>query len=168
MATNARICLIGPECTGKTELAEAISARLGVPWVPEFAREYAVKTLRALTAEDVEPIASGQMALEDAASSPVILDTDLLSTVAYARYYYGTCPAWIEEAARARRADLYLLCDTDVPWRADAARSAGGEEREEQFDCFLRTLDEFGARWIIVSGEGEARMKAALAALGQA
>mgnify|MGYP000592549471 CR=1 FL=1 len=28
----------------------------------------------------------------------LVLDTDLVSTVVYARHYYGHCPAWIEEA----------------------------------------------------------------------
>ena len=163
VAASARICLIGPESTGKTELAEALARSLGLPWVPEYAREYAEAHPRELTAADVEPIARGQLALEDAVPPPAVLDTDLISTVVYARYYYGECPAWIERAARDRRADLYLLCDTDIPWRADRARSGGSaDEREEQFDAFRRALDEFEVRWTIVSGEWEERLAAAV------
>lgn len=162
MAKDTRICLIGPESTGKTELAAELSRRLGLPWVPEFAREYAENHPRVLTAEDVEPIARGQILGEDAVPPPVILDTDLLSTVVYARYYYGSCPAWIEAEARRRRADLYLLCDTDVPWAADLIRTSGlDDEREEQFDAFRRALDEFEVRWVIVSGAREERVGAA-------
>ena len=60
------VCLIGPECTGKTTLAERLSVLFDAPWVPEFAREYALLVARPLTFDDVEPIARGQMALEDA------------------------------------------------------------------------------------------------------
>jgi len=129
--------------------------------VPEHARAYAEARGNVLTANDVEPIARGQMALHDAATEGdvVILDTDLISTVVYARHYYGACPSWIEEEARRRRADLYLLLDTDVEWQPDPARDAGGDTREDLFDAFRAALDEFGTRWEIVSGNWEERWR---------
>ena len=69
----------------------------------------------------------------------------------------GSCPRWIEEEARKRRADLYLLLDTDIPWQPDPARDAGGEAREDLFDAFRAALDEFEMRWELVSGEWEER-----------
>ncbi len=153
-----RICLIGPECTGKTTLAERLARELGGEWVPEFAREYAEARGNVLTAEDVEPIACGQIANEDRAMGALVfLDTDLISTVVYARHYYGACPEWIERAARERRADLYLLLDTDVAWEADAARDSGGDVREDLFDAFRAALDEFEVKWVIVSGDWDER-----------
>jgi NadR type nicotinamide-nucleotide adenylyltransferase len=158
--SRSRICLIGPECTGKTTLAQRLARELGAAWVPEFAREHAEACGNALTAADVEPIARGQIANEDRARGEnVILDTDLLSTVVYARHYYGACPEWIERAARERRADLYLLLDTDVAWEADDARDAGGDAREDLFDAFRAALDEFETKWEIVSGTGEERFR---------
>ena len=165
MAPLARICLTGPECTGKTQLAQRLARELGVPWVPEYAREYAVARGNDLGPQDVEPIAHGQIALMDAVAPPAILDTDLLSTVVYARHYYGACPPWIEAEARRRRADLYLLMDTDVEWIADPARDAGGDAREDLFDAFRATLDEFETTWRIVSGEWEERYCGVLAAV---
>jgi NadR type nicotinamide-nucleotide adenylyltransferase len=161
MAKLTRICLIGPESTGKTGLASALARELDTVWIPEFAREHAETCGHALTADDVEPIARGQLANEDRltpeANRFLILDTDLISTVVYARHYYGSSPAWIEEEARRRRADLYLLLDTDVPWQPDAARDAGGDQREDLFDAFRAALDEFETRWEILSGDREAR-----------
>ena len=166
MADLTRICLTGPESTGKTEIAATLARELGTVWVPEYAREYAETHGNDLTAEDVEPIARGQMAnaerLAPSATRVLILDTDLLSTVVYARYYYGSCPRWIEEEAHRRRADLYLLLDTDIEWKPDAARDAGGDAREDLFDAFRAALDEFGTRWEIVSGERLAGAKLAL------
>jgi nicotinamide riboside kinase len=133
--------------------------------VREYARAYA-ETHPRLTADDVEPIARGQIASEDAASGTlIVLDTDLISTVVYARYYYGSCPRWIEEAARERKADLYLLLDTDIPWKPDPVRDAGSDAREDLFDAFRAALDEFETQWEIVSGEWEARWERVRTAL---
>jgi nicotinamide riboside kinase len=157
-----RITLTGPECTGKTELAQRMSRELGIEWTPEYAREYA-QAHGVLTAADVEPIAHGEIANLDRAIGPLVIqDTDLLSTVIYARYYYGACPAWIEEEAHKRRADFYLLLDTDVPWLSDIARDPGDDAREDLFDAFRAALDEFETTWEIVSGgwaEREAKLR---------
>ena len=160
-----RICLIGPECTGKTVLAQRLARELGAVYVAEYAREYAEARGNELSATDVEPIARGQIANEDAArdAARVVLDTDLISTLVYARHYYGQCPAWIADEARRRRADLYLLMDTDLAWQSDPVRDSGDDSREDLFDAFRRALDEFGANWVIASGEGEARWENVLA-----
>ncbi|HYH09949.1 MAG TPA: ATP-binding protein [Thermoanaerobaculia bacterium] len=160
----ARICLTGPESTGKTELAERAARELGIAVTVEYARVYAEQHGHELTAADVEPIARGEIALLD--GDAVLLDTDLLSTVVYARHYYGSCPRWIEKEARRRKADHYLLLDTDVPWNPDPARDAGGDAREDLFDAFRAALDEFGCDWQIVSGTGEERWGAVVAAVG--
>lgn len=166
METIARICLTGPESTGKSRMAERLARELGTIVVPEYAREYALARDGRLTSSDVEPIAQGQIANEErglaAVSRVLVLDTDLISTVVYARHYYGACPSWIEEEARRRRADLYLLMDTDLPWQPDGARDAAGDVREDLFDAFRAALDEFDTKWEIVSGGWEERWRAVI------
>ena len=161
LAPLARICLTGPESTGKTDLSERLARALRLPWVGEFAREYAETHGNDLLPEDVEPIARGQIASEDRLSGArcVVLDTDLISTVVYARYYFGECPQWIEDEARRRRADLYLLLDTDVEWKPDPCRDPDPNAREDLFDAFRATLDEFETNWKIVSGDWEERWR---------
>src|SRR6185437_15178771 len=104
-----RIVLTGPEATGKTTLASALARHFRAPWLPEMARAYATDVRRELTAADAEIIAARAITAEDAALAKdpplLILDTDLISTVVYVRHYYGPCPAWIEDGARARRGD---------------------------------------------------------------
>lgn len=159
-ARPLRICLIGPESTGKSGLAARLERERGATWVREYAREYVETHGNELTAADVEPIARGEIAnLDRAAGELIVLDTDLISTVVYARHYYGACPPWIEEEARRRRADLYLLMDTDLLWEPDSARDAGGDDREDLFDAFRSALDEFDTRWEIVSGPAEERWR---------
>ncbi|HYN43597.1 MAG TPA: ATP-binding protein, partial [Thermoanaerobaculia bacterium] len=142
----------------------ALASRFGAPWVPEFCRGYQDVKGSPLDASDVEPIARGQIAEANAAerlaTDLVVLDTDLVSTVVYARHYYGACPAWIEEACRERRADLYLLCAPDLPWVADGQRDRG-DRREEVHRLFSGALGALGACVELVEGEGPAREEAA-------
>ena len=161
MAQITRVCLIGPECTGKSALAERLAKHFGTTAIPEFAREYAIARNNRLTYDDVDPIARGHIA-QAHDGNLIIHDTDLISTVVYSRHYYDRVPEWIVEEARRRRADLYLLMDTDVPWTPDPVRDRGGDEREELFDDFRRTLDEFETRWTIISGDRETRFRTAV------
>ena len=162
-----RIVLTGPEASGKTTLAAALARHFRSPWLPEQARAYAVEVKRALTLDDVEPIARRTIAAEDlklAANPPLILlDTDLISTVVYSRHYYGSCAAWIETQARARRGDLYLLCRPDLPWESDGVRDRPAQ-REELFALFDAALAEFGCTASEVAGKGMIRERAALSA----
>ncbi|MHB8797369.1 MAG: AAA family ATPase [Thermoanaerobaculia bacterium] len=166
-----RVVVTGSECTGKTTLARALVKRFGAPWVPEFCRGWQDAKGAPLEAEDVEPIARGQIAEADAAEASardlLVLDTDLFSTAVYARHYYGSCPAWVEEAARSRLADLYLLCAPDLPWAADGIRDRG-EAREEMHRLFAGELAGAGADVRLVSGTGPDRTEAAAAAVAEA
>ena len=159
-----RIVVTGSECTGKTTLARALAARFDAPYVPEFCRGYQDARGTPLVADDVEPIARGQIAEADAAEERatqlLVLDTDLVSTVVYARHYYGSCPAWVEEAAHKRRADLYLLCAPDLPWEADNQRDRG-DRREQMHRLFAEELATIGAEVRSVTGRGADRETAA-------
>ena len=164
-----RIVVSGSESTGKTTLAQDLASHFNALWVPEQARSFAERVNRALTAEDVSSIASEQIAAEDAAMADaarrkirwLFLDTDLLSTVVYARHYYGVCPAWIEAEARARVGDLYLVSDVDVPWTSDGIRDQP-LARDNLHAAFQAVMSEFGVRKCLVRGLGRHRLAAAL------
>jgi NadR type nicotinamide-nucleotide adenylyltransferase len=162
------VVVTGSECTGKTTLAARLAGRYGVPHCREFAREYLDRKGSTLDATDVEPIARGQIALEDdaarCAQGLLIKDTDLLSTVVYARHYYGSCPRWVEEAARARLGTLYLLLEPDVPWVPDGVRDRPAN-RAEMHALFRGALDEMGACYTSVHGSWDGRVVSAVAAI---
>jgi len=155
-----RVVVTGGECTGKTTLAAELAERFAIPWLPEASRLRAEDVLRRegreLSAGDVEPIAQLHCAAEDVAlaSCPraLLLDADLLSTVVYARHYYGSCPPWIEAEARRRLADLYLLHSPDVPWISDGVRDRPSE-RAEIHRLFAGALRASGAPVVEVSGD---------------
>ena len=154
-----RVCVTGPESTGKTTLARQLAESCGGELVFEASRLYAEHRGAELLASDVDPIARAHLALADAAAERartrgarlLVLDTDLVSTLVYARHYYDTAPRWIERAERDRRADLYLLCDVDVPWVADGVRDRPAN-REQMYDLFRRALERRHATVVRVHG----------------
>jgi NadR type nicotinamide-nucleotide adenylyltransferase len=162
------VVVTGSECTGKTTLALELAEQFGARRSPEFAREYLDRKRAPLVDADVEPIARGQMAGEDAATAAadvVIKDTDLVSTVVYAHHYYGACPAWIERAARERLGDLYLLLHPDVPWVADGLHRDRPAGRTLLHDLFRQRLAALGARAIDITGDWPARRARARASI---
>lgn len=165
--TNRKVVLTGSESSGKTELARRLADHFQVPVSREFVREY-VATHPQLGFGDHGPIAKGQMAAEDEAIARardlVILDTDLVSTVVYCEHYFGRCPAWIEEEARARAGDLYLLMKPDIPWVPDGVRDRG-DRRAEMHDLFRAKLGQLGVTVREIGGEREERFAAAVQAI---
>lgn len=171
------VVVTGSESTGKTTLAAQLADALGSAWVPEYSRAYAEAVHRPLTADDVSPIARGQVAAEDealarwsttwganAAWPPLVLDTDLISTTVYAEHYYGSCPDWIMSAARARVGSLYLLCEPDLPWSADGVRDQPSA-RERLHAAFRNRLVDFAVTVAPIRGRGPARLTAAMLAV---
>ena len=167
-----RVVITGSESTGKSVLAHELAARYGAELTPEHSREYALARHNVLGPDDVEPIARGQMALEDAHNAAahrnhatlVIQDTDLLSTAVYAAHYYGACPAWIADEARRRRPDLYLLLEIDVPWVADGVRDQE-HAREPAQQRFRDAVAASGAPSVTINGDWTARREQAITAI---
>jgi nicotinamide riboside kinase len=83
-----KITLYGPECTGKTTLAEQLAEHYQTVWTPEYAREYLQEkwnqTKQICTQQDLLPIAIGQTRLENEslinANGILFSDTNLLVT----------------------------------------------------------------------------------------
>jgi len=173
--TAARLYVVvvtGSECTGKTTLARELAIRFEAPWSGEFAREYLDRKGAVLDASDVEAVGRGQLDGEDvaaaAATRVLFKDTDLISTVIYARHYYGNCPAWIERAARDRMGDLYLLLHPDVPWVADGLQRDRPLERAHLHDLFRHRLDTLGVQVVDITGDWAKRRVDAFASVAHA
>ena len=165
---SRRVVVTGSECTGKTTLTQGLAEYFDCPYSPEGARLYVEQHKRPLTVADVDPIASLQMALEEAAVRKahdlVIHDTDLVSTLVYARHYYETSPEWIVRTAADRAADLYLLCDIDLPWSPDGFQrdSGAAEQRRQIHEKFVEAMTGAGLNWTLIQGSGDKRLEQAV------
>jgi len=170
-----KICLFGPESTGKSTLSRKLSQHYNSSFIPEFARDYLQelwdteqKTCRP---KDLLPIATGQMQLENEAvkKEEIILfcDTDLLTTKVYSEAYYDNwCPEILTKYALENTYDLYLLTYIDTPWTADDLRDRP-EQRTEMFMHFQNALTHNNKPFILLKGSLEERMQTATKAINK-
>ncbi|WP_439815188.1 AAA family ATPase [Zavarzinia sp. CC-PAN008] len=164
-----RVCIFGPESTGKTTLAARLARAFDTRHVPEYARALLDAGGRC-DYEDIPLIAAGQVAAEDAAAKQargvVVCDTDPLTTTIWSRWLFGRVPAEVEALAAARSYDLTLLCDIDCPWVDDGQRYYGDPDMRARFmaDC-RATLQAARRPYVVLNGDWDARFDAACAAI---
>ncbi len=167
-----RIVVLGSESTGSTTLAQDLSGRLGVGWVPEYLRDHAdEKATQAgsiwdivWTSADFDAVADGQLALEaeavavaaDRGDDLVVCDNDVLAVAVWHLRYLGTgAPA---VAARAEPPVLYVLTTPeDIPFVQDGLRD-GEHVRGPMTDWFRDALAAQPAPWIEAVSDRQARV----------
>jgi len=166
-----KVVITGAESTGKTTLAKDLARMAGTVWIPEFAREYVGNLKKPYRYEDVERIARKQREQPaeylEAARGYLFLDTYLIITRVWFREVFKREPHWLEEALRKREIDLYLLCETDIPWIPDPLRENPGARREYLSGLYKKELDALKLPWQPVTGYGEERLKNACTILQQ-
>ena len=163
-----KVCIFGPESTGKSTLAEKLAVHFDTFFVPEFAKSLIEAQNGAITLTDIPRIARGQMEAEDRlmkqASRILFCDTDLITTTIWSDWLFDECPAWIREEADSRRYDLYLLTDIDVPWVDDIHRYLP-EDRREFLERCEKELDKRGLSYVKISGSWDERYNKACSAV---
>lgn len=171
-----KIVVIGPESTGKSSLCAALATKYNTLWCPEYAREYLLKNGTNYSYKDLLNIAKGQLNLEDAVtkksneqSAPfVFIDTDMYVMKVWCEFVFGKCHQFILEEINTRKYDLYLLCDTDLPWEKDALREyPDNETRNNLFEIYRNLLEKQQTPWTIINGTGNKRTQNAVNAINQ-
>jgi NadR type nicotinamide-nucleotide adenylyltransferase len=166
-----RVAITGPECTGKSTLTIQLAQHYNTVFVPEYAREYVVSLNRPYHFQDVVHIAETQIRQADEftgkAHNLLFLDTYLIITKVWFDVVFKRHPGWIDDALGLKTIDLYLLCNTDIPWVPDPVRENGGEMREKLFQLYKRELDMLGSNYRIISGHGEKRLQEAIIAVDE-
>ena len=118
-----RVCLFGPEATGKSTLARDLAQHYQSVVVPEYARTLLEFQSGACSEADLEPIARGQLASEAALARRTMrvlfCDTDALTTCIWSQILFGHCSPTLEALSHRSRYELTLLLDVDVPWVPD-------------------------------------------------
>lgn len=163
-----RICIFGPESTGKSILTKRLAERFDTVYAAEYARGLLALQDDKVFLSDIPRIARGQMASEDSmvkhASRVIFLDTDLITTTIWSDVLFGQCPQWVKEEAERRRYDLYLLMDVDTPWVDDPQRFLP-DNREDFLGRFERELASRGRPYVKISGSWDERLAKAVTAV---
>ncbi len=189
-----KIVVIGPESTGKSSLCEALSKHYQTIWCREYAREYLIENGKDYSFHDLLSIAKGQITLEEncieevreigeakgqnlenslldnpsdfLSSRLLFIDTDMYVMKVWCEYVFNRCHNFILEEIASRKYDLYLLCDTDLPWVAEELREYPDEHsRKELFEIYLDILVNQEVPFSIINGQDNMRIANAIKVL---
>jgi HTH-type transcriptional repressor of NAD biosynthesis genes len=163
-----RVCIIGPESTGKTTLALRLARHFNTVMVPEYARGL-IDRLGGRVSHDAFPTfvrgqAASEAALARQANRVLICDSDALTTMLYRRLYVGDCPDYLSDAVERERYDLYLLADCDTPFVDDPQRNHP-HARGWFFNQCVEWLGRRSAPFVVLRGGWDVRFEAARAAV---
>jgi NadR type nicotinamide-nucleotide adenylyltransferase len=166
----SRISIIGPECTGKSELASFLASYYNTVWVPEFARIYLNKLKRPYEQADLTRIARWQLLTEDelalTANKILICDTDLYVIKVWSEYKYKSCDSFILEQIKKRTYALHILTYIDIPWEEDPQREHPNQ-REELFNIYKEELLKANVPFVEIRGDRALRRSTAINAIDQ-
>ncbi|HYD13053.1 MAG TPA: AAA family ATPase [Allosphingosinicella sp.] len=162
------ICLHGPESTGKSTLSAPLAAHFDTLWVPEYGRAHCELYGTDLDDAGLVTIGRTQSAMTRAAlpwcNRRLVVDTDALTTAAWSLMLLGHVPDGLFDDFG--KADLYLLTDIDIPWHQDGGRYfPDPADRQRFMDACIRVLEDAGATWVRLSGQNDARLATAIAAV---
>jgi NadR type nicotinamide-nucleotide adenylyltransferase len=155
-----RVCVLGGESSGKTTLCRALARDFDTLHVAEFGRELWEERCGDLSLPDLVRIAETQIAREEQcaqnANEFLFCDTSPLTTLFYARHYFGTAPPELERRA-TRPYDLTVLCAPDFPFVQDGTRQ-DSTFRKTQHDWYVVALEERSMSFLLAAGSTAERV----------
>ena len=160
-----KIAIIGPESTGKSEIALQLAQHYQTEWVPEYARSYLDRLDWEYERSDLLEIAKGQVAWEDDkaeyASNYLFCDTNLIVIKIWSDHKYGNTDSCIVNELESRKYDFYLLTNIDLVWTPDPQREHP-KMRKHFLDVYKNYLMEQNLPYALVSGHEGERKKCAV------
>ncbi len=177
-----KIVVLGPESTGKSTLCEQLAAHYKSSWVPEYARTYLQDTNNSYVYDDLWQIAQGQqLSIENAEKNyllmhpeahsdnpppyPLFIDTDLHVIRIWSEISFNKCDNRILSRIAQSKVDLFLLCNTDLPWEPDPLREYPDlNMRKIVYAYYKDAMVNQAVKWVDIHGDGEQRFAKALQA----
>jgi nicotinamide riboside kinase len=180
-----KIVILGPESTGKSTLSAQLAAYYKSSWVPEYARTYLQNTSNEYRYEDLWQIAQGQqLTIDNAVKNfglmhpggmseagpvyPLFIDTDLHVIKIWSEISFNRCDNRILSRIAATKDDLYLLCNTDLPWQPDPLREYPDlPMRKRVYAYYKDVMVNQSVTWVDISGNYDQRFDKAKQAVDQ-
>ena len=168
-----KVVVLGPESTGKSTLCSQLAKHYKTSWVPEFAREYLLNLGRPYQYDDLIIIAREQLQAEDEGlkaetGSVLFIDTDMYVMKVWCEFVFGKCHSFILDQIVERTYDLYLLCNTDLPWVKDELREYPDPvNRNILFRIYKDLMINQDTPWVEISGLDDERLLQAIKAVDQ-
>lgn len=168
-----RIAVLGAECTGKSQLCQALALSLPGITFTEVLRHWVAVEGRSPNAEEQFQLLVRQKQVEEQAATDaqragygwVISDSAPLMTAVYS-YYYFHDDRLIEDAVAHHAGYVQtILCADDLPWVPDPGQRDGETTRKGVQTQLIETLRQYGLQVVLVEGLGDARLNRALEAL---
>ncbi len=169
-----KVVIIGPESTGKSILCNQLADHFSTVCCPEFAREYLLKHGTAYSYNDLLEISKGQLSQENAAvnkatvlNSPfVFIDTDMYVMKVWCEFVFNKCHQFILDTIAERKYDLYLLCNTDIPWVKDELREyPDPQTRIMLYHMYKDLLINQHVKWTEIKGTYSERIQQGISAV---
>ena len=105
---------------------------------------------------------------ESRTSGLLFLDTDMYVMKVWCEFVFGKCHRFVLDEIVQRKYDLYLLCNTDLPWVKDELREYPDlQTRETLFRIYKDLLVNQSTPWVEIKGNNEARLQIAIEAVNQ-
>jgi nicotinamide riboside kinase len=154
-----RIAITGPECSGKSFLASALTRALpNAVLVPEVARDYLTQKgpNYHYAFHDVEAIGKLQnQAIQEASDSEfgyVICDTEMLVIKIWMEVVFGEVSSEVQQWYEDQQFDVVFLCYPDLIWEPDPLRE-NPHNRAELFELYEKELKNSGKPFAVIRGE---------------
>ena len=179
-----KIVILGPESTGKSILCQQLADHYNTIWCPEYAREYLLEHGNSYTFDNLLTIAENQLKKEEeyagkvisetrqsttapVTPSPVLfIDTDMYVMKVWCEFVFNKCHRFILDKAIERTYDLYLLCNTDLPWVKDELREYPDlTNRNKLFYMYKDIMVNQSTPWTEITGAYEERLPMAIRAV---
>jgi len=165
-----RVAVLGAECTGKSELCEALALRLPGITFTEVLRKWVAVERRSPNAEEQFELFSRQQESEERAVIDaqragfgwVICDSAPLMTAVYSLYYFSDDRLIEGALAHHGRYARTLVCADDIAWVPDPGQRDGVAVRKAVQVQLLEVIRQYCPQAVFVQGSGRERLKKAL------
>ncbi|HZI52277.1 MAG TPA: AAA family ATPase [Chitinophagaceae bacterium] len=136
----------------------------------ELEEEYIEAVRKSKRPEDRKTTITDQKILSGLSDFPtsslLFIDTDMYVMKTWCEFVFGKCHQFILDQIAARKYDLYLLCNIDLPWIKDDLREYPDLEiRRKLYSIYKNEMQHQSTPWVEISGGDEERLEKAIAAV---